>query len=92
MQPEEKELLRKSVALEEENNDILRSMQRSMRIQRFLSILYWTFIIGSLFGLYYFIQPYIEQILGVYSGAKEGLDSGVGTVNSVIDNIKDLTR
>lgn len=92
MQSEEKDLLRKTIALEQENNEILRKMQRSMRIQRFLSILYWTFIIGSLLGLYYFIQPYIEQILNVYSGAKDSLDTGVGTVNSVIDNIKDLTR
>lgn len=92
MNPEEKELLRKSLALEEENNDILRSMQRSMRIQRILSILYWVFIIGSLFGVYYFIQPYIEQVLSIYSGAKSGLDTGVGTVNSLIDNIKNITQ
>ncbi|MFZ2522643.1 MAG: hypothetical protein WAX44_03145 [Minisyncoccia bacterium] len=92
MQSEEKELLRRTIALEEENNEILRKMQRSMRFQRILSILYWVFIIGSLFGVYYFIQPYVEQILDVYSGARSSLDTGVGTVNSVIENLKNLTQ
>jgi hypothetical protein len=92
MQSEEKELLKRTIALEEENNEILRKMQRSMRIQKFLSILYWVFIIGSILGLYYFIQPYVEQILSIYSGAKDGLDSGVGAVNNVIDNLKKITQ
>ncbi len=92
MDREEKELLKKTIALEEENNDILRKMQRSMRIQRFLSILYWVFIIGSIFGLYYFVQPYIEQLLTIYGGAKNSLDTSVGTVNSLIDSLKDLTK
>ncbi len=92
MQPEEKELLKKTIALEEENNDILRSIQRSMRIARFMSILYWVFIIGSVFGLYYFIQPYIEQLMSIYGGARNTLDVGVGGVNSVIDSLKDLTN
>lgn len=64
MTPEEKELLKRTLALAEENNDMLRSMRRSMRIQRFMSIVYWVFIIGSAVGAYYLIQPYIEAITG----------------------------
>ncbi len=73
MQPEEKELLKKTLALEEENNDILRSMQRSMRLQRLMSFVYWIFIIGSAVGAYYLIQPYIEAITGAYGGAKDSI-------------------
>jgi len=78
MSPEERELFKRSIALAEENNDILRSIQRSMRLARFMSILYWVFIIGSAVGAYYLIQPYIEQIMGIYG-------SGVGSFNDLLN-------
>jgi len=86
MTPEERELLKRSVELAEENNDILRSMRRSMRFARIMSIMYWVVIVGSAVGAYYLIQPYVESIAGVYGGAKESLDG----VSSGVDSIKDL--
>jgi len=77
MSPEERELFKRSIALAEENNDILRSIQRSMRLARFMSIVYWIFIIGSAVGAYYIIQPYLEQLMSIYGDAKSSL-SGVG--------------
>lgn len=68
MTPEEKELLNRVVALSEQNNDILRSIQRSMRFSRFMSIVYWIFIIGSAVGAYYIIQPYIDALKDGYGG------------------------
>ncbi len=70
MDPEEKELLEKSVEIAEENNEILRKMQRSMRWTRILYTVYWLFIIGSAIGALYLIQPYIQAISGAYGGAK----------------------
>ena len=87
MQPEEKELLKKTLALEEENNTILRSIQRSMRLARFMSILYWVFIIGSAVGAYYLIQPYIEALTGAYGGAKTSFSDNV---YGIIDSFKEL--
>ena len=81
MSPEEKELFKRSIALAEENNDILRSIQRSMRMQRFMSLIYWVFIIGSAVGAYYLIQPYVDQLMGVYSSAGD-----------MINNFKDLAN
>ena len=69
MQPEEKELLKRVVALSEENNSVLRSIKRSMRVGQIMSVIYWLFIIGSAIGAYYLIQPYIQQLSGIYSGA-----------------------
>jgi len=86
MTPEERELLKRSVELAEENNDILRSMRRSMRFARIMSIMYWVVIVGSAVGAYYLIQPYVESTAGVYGGAKESLDG----VSSGVDSIKDL--
>ncbi len=85
MTPEERELFERSIALAEENNDILRSIQRSMRLARIMSIIYWVFIIGSAVGAYYLIQPYIEQLMGIYGGAKSGI--GVS-----IDGLSDLFK
>ena len=75
MDPELKKLLEETLALSKENNDILRSMRRSQRVSRILSFLYWAFIIGSAVGAYYFIQPYIDQLMGAYGGAKSNLSS-----------------
>ena len=75
MSPEEKELFKRSIVLSEENNQILRSIQRSMRLARFMSFLYWIFIIGSAVGAYYIIQPYLNQLIGVYSGAGDILNN-----------------
>ncbi|KND46777.1 MAG: hypothetical protein AB201_03255 [Parcubacteria bacterium C7867-006] len=88
MQPDEKALLRRTVELEEENNSMLRSIQRSMRLARFMSILYWVFIIGSAVGAYYLIQPYIDGITGAYTGTKDTVNSNL---NSVLDTFKDLS-
>ena len=89
MSPEEKELLKRTVELEEENNSILRSIQRSMRLARFMSILYWVFIIGSAVGAYYLIQPYIDGLTGAYIGTK---DTVSGNLNSVLDTFKQISQ
>ena len=82
MSPEEKELLNRTLKLSEENNQILRGIQRSMRFSRFMSILYWVVIIGSAIGAFYLIQPYVNAISG-------------GTSSSLSDMLKsyqDLTK
>ena len=89
MTPEEKELFKRSIALAEENNDILRSMQRSMRLQRLMTILYWLFIIGASVGAYYLIQPYIEAVSGAVGGAKTSFSD---SVKSALDNFKQVNQ
>jgi hypothetical protein len=84
MSPEERELLNRALELEEDNNKILHSMRRSQRISNIFRVVYWVFIIGSAVGAYYFIQPYVDQIMGLYGGAKNNLDS----VGELLKNIK----
>jgi TRAP-type C4-dicarboxylate transport system permease small subunit len=66
MSPEERELLKRSISLSEDNNKILHSMRRSMRWGNAMSALYWVLIIGSAIGAFYFIQPYIDEIVKTY--------------------------
>ncbi len=70
MTPEEKELLHRTVALSEENNDILRSIQRHMRLGRLVTLLYWVILIAGVFGTYYYFQPYIQKVVGAYQSAQ----------------------
>jgi len=46
-----------------------------MRIRSFMTVVYWVIIIGSAVGAYYFIQPYVDQIVNVYGGAKNDLNN-----------------
>ncbi|MFO0718762.1 MAG: hypothetical protein U0522_01920 [Candidatus Paceibacterota bacterium] len=73
MNPEERALIEETLAISRENNNILKSMRRSARLGRIMQITYWLLIIGASVGAYYFIQPYIEQLLGVYSGVQDGV-------------------
>lgn len=87
MTPEEKALLNKTLELTQENNKILKSMQRSIRWQRAMSIIYWVFIVGSAIGAYYLIQPYIDAVSGAYDGVKSGFSGKPtgGGVNEILD-------
>jgi len=84
MHPESQKLLKETLELSKENNKMLLSMRRSMRIARMMSYIYWLFIIGSVVGAYYYIQPYLEQLLNIYEGARNNIDN----VNDVIRNLK----
>ncbi len=53
--------------LTKENNKILRGMQRTARIGKFFRAIYWILILGSIFGTYYYLQPYIDQLLRTYN-------------------------
>ncbi len=75
MSPEEKELFHRSIALAEENNDILRSIQRSMRLARLMTFVYWMFIIGTAIGAFYIFKPYVQQAQGLYDTAKAQLNT-----------------
>ena|ERR1035437_4356376 len=75
MSPEEHELLKRSIALSEENNDILRGIQRTMRFNRFMTAIYWLIIIGVSVGAWYFVQPYWSKAKGFYNNAEIQLNS-----------------
>lgn len=88
MSPEEKALLKRSLELAEENNQMLRSMHRSMKFQRIMSIIYWVFIIGSAVGAYYLIQPYVESVIGAYSSVTGSYDSSNKDYSTLLDLLR----
>ena len=84
MDPESKKLLEENLRLSQENNVILLKLKRSMQVRRFVSIIYWTLIVGSAVWAYYFIQPYIDQMVNIYGGAKDDLEN----FNQLFQNLK----
>lgn len=61
-------LVKKTLALTEENNRILRGMRSSARWGRFFSILWWIIIIAvSGAAYYYYLQPYVEKAEQLYN-------------------------
>jgi len=82
--PEDRKLLEEALSLAKENNKMLHSLRRSMVFSRIIGVFYWALILGSAVGAYFYVQPYVDQVIGVYGGAKSNLDS----LNSVIEGFK----
>lgn len=85
MTPEERQLLKDTAELVKENHQILKSMRRSARIASFMRALYWIIILGSVFGTYYLIQPYINAIVEGYAGMKQNVESVKGLTDKLPD-------
>lgn len=67
MTPEERSLLERTYKLAEENNEMLRKIRRINRLSFAMRVLYWAVIIGLAVGALYFIQPYVDAVIGAYS-------------------------
>lgn len=78
--------LNEILELVEENHRMLRKLYRSYWWQKVWSFIYWAVIIALVFGAYYYIQPYIEQLGVVYTGLKSQLD----TVKNAADTVKSV--
>lgn len=75
MTPEEREMLRKTLELSQENNKMLHAIRRSIFWGRVTRIVYWLFIIGAAIGLFYYLQPYIDTAVEVYGNVKGDLQN-----------------
>ena len=71
MNPEEKRLLQDTYDLAQENNKMLRKMVRIARLAQIARIFYWTIIIGGAVGAFYYLQPYLDRLLSIYSGISD---------------------
>ena len=63
MDEEAKALLKQNIELAKENNEMLKRLIRAQKLSNIYRVVYWTIIILSTFGAYYFIEPYISNFL-----------------------------
>ena len=74
MDPEDKIKLERALALSEENNELLRKIHRSLKLSRWVRVLYWVILLGASIGAFYYLQPYIDQVLGTYGSLRGGIE------------------
>jgi len=86
MDPRERDMLKRALELSEENNEMLRSMRRSMRIGIIFRTIYWVVVIGIAVGAFYLIQPYVDGVTEMYSGFRENLNQA----DSLFDKAKNI--
>ena len=83
VEPDEiEQILIKTARLTEENNKILRRMQRAQRTATLMRVLHWVVIIGSFAVLYYLIQPYIAEVQALTESYRNILESGTSESSS----------
>ena len=63
-----KELLEKSVEINQENNEILKSMKRATRVGLALNVVKWFIIVGSFLGLYYYFGELFGGVIDQFNG------------------------
>ena len=73
-----------------ENNKMVRRLHNAYRISYAVSIIKWVIIIGFTLGTFYYIQPYLENILKLY-GSINSLTGGVEN-NGGIDILNALKK
>ena len=71
MNPEEKVLLERTLKLSEENNRILKKLQRSARWAILWGFIKFILIVGPLIAGYIFLEPYLDQAFAGYKDIQE---------------------
>ena len=74
MDPETKKLLEKTFDLAEENNKILRSIKRGQRLASFMRLVYWAVLIGAGVWSFYLLEPFIDQVKGMFDASSEAIN------------------
>lgn len=85
MDPEVKNLLEENLKLSKENNGLLLKLYKIGRWAQITRILYWFIIILVTLGAFYFLKPYLGNLMNVYTGGV----SGIGNINDVTNSFKD---
>ncbi|MES2223300.1 MAG: hypothetical protein V4469_00030 [Patescibacteria group bacterium] len=58
------ETLEKLYVLTQENNVMLKKLQKYQKINTALRVIYWVIILISIFGAYFALQPFIASLFG----------------------------
>jgi hypothetical protein len=90
MDPEVKKMIEESLTLNRESNTILKGIRSAQRRAEIMKIIYWVIILGITFGAYYFVQPYIESLMGYYGSIAGIGGDGTTTDGSSISNLSQI--
>ena len=74
MSPEDRKLLEENLKLSKENNVLLVKLHNIQRWANITRVFYWLIIIGISIGAFYFVKPFLGNIVNLYTGG--ALDVG----------------
>ena len=75
MTPEEKDMLKKTLELSQDNNKILRGILVRSRWSMFFRLAYWGIVISLAFGAYFFAKPYFDVLMSSYKNIVADIDA-----------------
>jgi len=90
-----KNLLEENLKLSKQNNELLVKMDKAQRWARTMRYIYWALIIFISIGGYYLIQPYLGNLLNIYTGGVSGINEAESITNTLKSKqleMKDLLR
>lgn len=79
------EKIDKLTTLIEENQHMVRNLYQRARMATVFIFIKWFIIIGITVGSFYYIQPFINTLVGIYGGV-----SGGGTSSDLFNLIKSI--
>jgi len=85
MEQQDTSLLREIHKLTKENNTILRKLQKGARRNRLWRIVRISITLGLLFGAYYLVQPFIQNLTNAYGSIQNSFQEIQETKNSISD-------
>jgi hypothetical protein len=76
--------------LTRENNELLHDLRGRARWALVFRVIYWSLILASVFGVYYYLQPYTDSIKANFGMFKDLLDKAntSGYNFSEMENVK----
>lgn len=83
--PEIKSILLEQLELARENNKILKKIRSVQKWNSISKLFYWILILGVSFGAYIYVQKYIQNLLGAYSGTSSSFMVDVNNIQKLLN-------
>ena len=61
-------------------------MRSSQRWSRFFKIIFWLVIIGTTAGTYYYLQPFLTEMMKAYQGVVSGANK-IGEIGNTVPGL-----
>ena len=84
MNPEDRQLLEENLKLSKENNVLLVKLHKIQKWAQITRIFYWLIIIGASVGAFYFLKPYLGNLMNLYTGGV----SGISNISDITNSLK----
>jgi uncharacterized membrane protein YkgB len=82
MNPDQEKMMRETLRISRENNEMLTKLFKAQRRSRVWSIFKTLIYIAVIIGVYYFMAPYIDSLMDAYKSIQENIEKFQGVKDS----------